>query len=86
MLAPIQQTAGLGISPDSFYSYEIKSMNRLIKHKVSYKASEWPGFCKLAKELIAEQESEIEKTVVNVGKYMFCREFKHVEISISHWS
>lgn len=50
MLAPIRQAAGLGNPPEPFYTNEIESINRVIKRKVDYKTSEWPGFCKMAKE------------------------------------
>ena len=40
----------------------------------------------MAKELIDEQQSELEKTVIGVGEYKFCAEFKHLEISLGRWS
>ena len=86
MLSPIRQAAGLGNPPEPFYTNEIESINRVIKRKAGYKASEWPEFCKLAKELIDEQKNEIEKAVVGVGEYRFCDEFKHLQLSLVKWS
>ena len=86
MLSPIRQAAGLGNPPEPFYTNEIESINRVIKRKTGYKASEWPEFCKLAKELIDEQKNEIEKAVVGVGEYRFCDEFKHLQLPLFKWS
>ena len=37
------------------------------KRKTEYKTSERPKFCRLAKELVDDQENEIEKAVIGVG-------------------
>ena len=44
------------------------SANCIIKRKTNYKACEWPEFCRLAKDLVEEQENEIEKAVIAVGE------------------
>jgi len=86
MLSSVRQSAGLGNPPEPFYTNQIESINRVIKHKTGYKTSEWPSFCKMAKELVDEQQSEIEKAIIGVGEYKFCAEFKHLEISLGRWS
>ena len=58
----------------------------MIKQKAGYKSSEWPEFCRLAKELIEDQQSELEKAVIGVGEYQFCEEFKHLEVPLGKWS
>ena len=86
MLASVRESAGLGSPPEPFYTNEIESINRVIKQKTGYKSSEWPEFCRLAKELIEDQQSEVEKAVIGVGEYRFCEEFKHLEIPLGKWS
>ena len=86
MMAPIRQMAGLGNPPEPFYTIEIESINRVRKQKTGYKTSEWPVFCKLAKELVEDQQSELEKAVLSIGEYRFCKEFKHLEVPIGKWS
>ena len=44
---------------------------------------EWPEFCRLAKELVEEQENEIEKAVIGIGDYRFDDEYFHLEVSLS---
>ena len=58
----------------------------MIKQKSAYKSSEWPEFCRLAKEIIKDQQSELKKAVIGVGEYRFCEEFKHLEIPLGKWS
>ena len=86
MLACVRESAGLGSPPEPFYTNEIGSINRVIKQKIGYKSSEWPEFCRLAKELIEDQQSVLEKAVIGVGEYRFCEEFKHLEIPLGKWS
>ena len=40
----------------------------------------------LAKELVGDQESEIEKAVIGIGEYRFDEEYAHLEISLARWS
>ena len=67
MLSPIQQAAGLGNPSEPLYTNEIEGINCIIKRKVAYITLEWPEFWQLAKELIDEQKTEIEKAVVGGG-------------------
>ena len=86
MLKPVREFAGLGSPPDPFYTNDVESANRIIKRKTDYKASEWPEFCKLAKELIEEQENEIEKAIIGVGEYKFNDDYAHLAIPLGKWS
>ena len=86
MLKPIRQASGLGNPPEPFYTNDVESINRVIKRKTNYKTSEWPDFCKLARELVDEQEGEVEKAVIGIGEYKFSDGYQHLEVSISVWS
>ena len=79
MLRSVRQASGLGNPPHQFYTNDIESINRVIKCKTDYKTSEWPDFCRVAKELVDEQESEIEKAVIGVGEYKFDDEYVHLQ-------
>ena len=69
-----------------FYTNDVESANRIIKRKTNYRVCEWPEFCRLAKELVEEQENEIEKAVIAVGEYRFDDEYAHLQVSLSKWS
>ena len=53
-----------------------ESFNAVLKQKVNYKRNKLPVFLEKIKELIREQDSEIEKAVIDRGKYMINPEFK----------
>jgi len=76
----------MGHPPDAFYINNVESVNRIIKHKTNYKTCEWSDFCKLARELVEEQENEIEKAVIGVGEYRFDEEYVCLEVPLAKWS
>lgn len=86
MLKPVRQASGLGNPPEPFYTNDVESINRVIKRKTDYRTSEWPDFCRLARELVDEQEGEIEKAVIGVGEYIFNDDYEHLEVPVSKWS
>ncbi len=64
MIQPIRIAAGLGNPPEPYYTNDIESINRVIKRITKYKTCEWPEFCRLAHDLVKEQDSEVEKSVI----------------------
>ena len=78
MLRPVREKAGLGRPPKAFTTNASESINAVLKRKVNYKRNESPVFLEKVKELIKEQDSEIEKAVINRGKYMIDQEFKRL--------
>ena len=83
MLKSIRQASGLGNPPEPFYTNDVESVNRVIKRKTNYKTSDWPDFCKLAREIVDDQEAEIEKAIIGVGEYKFSNGYEHLEIPVS---
>ena len=75
MIRSVREASGLGNPPDAFYTNNVESANRIIKRTTNYKVCEWPEFCRLAKELVEEQENEIEKAVIGIGDYRFDDEY-----------
>ena len=86
MTQSVCESAGLGNPPYPFCTNDIESINRLIKCKVKYKAAEWPDFCRLAKEIVHEQQSEVEKAVINISEYRFKPEYRHLEVPVHKWN
>ena len=86
MLKSVREVSGMGSPPDAFYTNDVESASRIIKHKTNYKVCEWPDFCKLAKDLVEEQENEIEKAVIGVGEYRFDKDYVHLEVPLAKWS
>lgn len=62
-----------------------KSINAVLNGKVNYKRSNLPQFLDKLKELIDEQVKEVECAVIRCGKYIFQREYQHLEVPDARW-
>ena len=85
MPRPIREQAGLGRPPTQFTTNASESINAVLKRKVNYKRNELPVFLEKIKELIQEQDSEIEKAVIERGKYVINPEFKRFSKTEEEW-
>lgn len=85
MLRRIRQECGLGNPPNPFTTNASESVNALLKHKVEYKQNEVPVFIDKVKELIEEQEREVEWAVINRGKYCFRQQYHFLEVEEGKW-
>ena len=85
MLKPIREKAGLGIPPVSFTTNASESINAMLKKKVDYKRNELPVFLEKVKELIQEQDNEIEKAAISRWKYVVNPEFKKLVKTEQEW-
>lgn len=79
-----RQRAGLG-DPPSFTTNASESMNALLKNKVDYKKNELPALLDKLKEVIDEQERELERAVLDRGKYKFRPECQYLVKLESDW-
>ena len=57
-------------------------VNSLILSKAK---NELPLFVTHLKEIIDEQQREVERATTGTGKYQFCEEYKYLEIPESKW-
>ena len=69
MIKSIREEACLGIPPEPFTTNASETINSVIKAHVSYKPSQLMEFVGRLKELVDEQEREIERAVIKRGKY-----------------
>ena len=82
MLRSVRQEAGLGDPPEEFTTNACESV---VKSKVEYKKSDLPHFLMQMKELIDEQEKEVERAVLKHGKYEFEDDYRHLEVPEAKW-
>ena len=75
MIRPIREKAGLGVPPVAFTTNASESINAMLKKRVDYKRNELPVFLEKVRELLQEQDNEIEKAVISRGKYVVNPEF-----------
>ncbi len=85
MLKAVRELAHLGSPPAEFSTNACESINAVIKTKVSYKKSDLPHFLDQMKELIDEQEREVERAVLRRGKYELRSEYQHLAVVESRW-
>ena len=85
MLRPVRLRAGLGNPPESFTTNASESINALLKNQVEYKKNDVPAFLDKLQAAISEQQREVERAIVNTGKYRFCEKYKHLIKSEEEW-
>ena len=71
MLRPIREQAGLGNPPQPFTTNANETVNSVLKFHVNYKSSQLLEFVGKLKDVVDEQEQEIERAVIGRGKYRF---------------
>ena len=64
LLRPVRQSAGLGDPPAVFTTNASESINAVLKSKVHYRKSELPVLLDKLKEVIEEQDNEVERAVI----------------------
>ena len=85
MLRPVRIKAGLGNPPESFTTNASESINAVLKNEVEYKKNDVPAFLDKLQAVISEQQREVERAIVNTGKFKFCEMYKHLVKSEEDW-
>ena len=85
MLKNIRQDAGLGSPPQVFTTNASETTNSIIKAHVSHKPSELMDFVQHLKDIVDEQEHEVERAIIRQGKYRFKDDYLHLEVSEDKW-
>lgn len=85
MLRPVREDAGLGVPPSAFTTNASESINAVLKRKVDYKKSDLTVFVDFLKQVIDDQQREVERAVLGRGKYEFTEEYKYLQIPEANW-
>ena len=85
MIKGVREECGLGSPPATFTTNASESANYMIKHKVNYKQNELPEFLEKYKELVCEQEQEVNKALLGRGKYELHNQYQSWHIPESKW-
>ena len=80
-LKGLREQAGLGSPPQPYYTNSNEAMNRVIKEKTQWKKHQWPEFNERMKELVGQQQRDVEKAVLREGEYTLKPQFKELEVS-----
>ena len=86
MLKEKRELAGLGSPPEPFYTNDLESKNRVLKHQTDYKPQELPAFVEAMKTLFQEQKQEVQKAIVRLAEYKLSPKYSNLERipSITH--
>jgi hypothetical protein len=85
MLQPVCEEAGLGCPPQSFTTKASETVNSVLKSHFQHKSCQLLEFvCKL-KDVIDEQEKEVQRAVIGRGKYRFKEQYQHLVVSWEKW-
>lgn len=85
MLRSIREETGLGNPPTIFTTNASESINALIKRKVDYKKHQLPQFIDAVQELVDEQNREVERAIVNRGKWRLRSQYQFLEVPERVW-
>ena len=85
LMRPVRQNASLGDPLAVFTTIASESINTVLKSKVHYRKSELPVLIDKLKEVIEEQDNEVERAVIGRGKYELCSEYKRLECDEQQW-
>ena len=85
MLKPVREECGLGCPPEPFTTNASESIKAMLKRKLEYKRSELPVFIDKVKELVNEQQKELERAVIGRGKYQLKQEYQYLQVTESRW-
>ena len=84
-LVSIREGAGLGSPPAAYYTNPNEAINSAIKNKTNYKKQQLPLFIESMKELVDQQQEEVEKAIVGGGKYSIGAAYKSYEVMDGRW-
>ena len=85
MLKSKRESAGLGSPPDPYYTNDVESKNRVLKHQNSYKPHQLPEFVQSMKSLYEDQKQEIDKAIVGIGEYKLSSPYMSYGIEAKDW-
>lgn len=85
MLRPKRRQGGLGDPPIAFTTNASESVNALLKNQVEYKKSDVPVFLDNLQAAIDEQQKEIERAIIDKGKYKFKEKFRTLVKNEDDW-
>ena len=85
MLKTVRAEAGLGSPPQPFTTNASETTNSVIKAHVKYAHSQLMEFVNHLKDVVDEQEREVERAVIKRGKFRFKEEYSYLEVGESQW-
>ena len=84
-LRSLREETGLGSPPKAYYTNDNESINSLLKETTNYKKQQWGMFNDKMKKLVEQQQREVEKAVINCGRYRLRSEYTFLAVAEDKW-
>ena len=85
MLSDIRQKAGMGNSPDHFYTNLCESMNNILRNRTDFKPHDVRPFVTKMYNLVEAQDSLFRKAVIRSDRWRFRQKYHHLEVDQDKW-
>ena len=85
MLRSVREECGLGSPPSQFTTNACETANSMLKSQTNYKRSEMFEFLEKLKQLIYEQDREIERAIIGRGKYELRPQYTSFHVPEVKW-
>ena len=85
MIAVVREECGLGSPPTAFTTNASETANYMLKHKVNYKKSELSEFLTKLRQLIEDQQREVEKAIIGRGKFELRSQYRSWYVPETKW-
>jgi hypothetical protein len=75
----------MGCPPTAYYTNPNEAMNSALKNKTNYTKQQLSTFVSTMKSFVLEQQAEVEKSIIGVGKYRIRECYKSLEVLDGTW-
>ena len=79
------EDVGLGSPPKPFYTNDNESINALLKDCLGYKKHQWGLFNAKVKEIVNQQQREVEKALIGYGEYRLRPQYSSLSVTEEKW-
>ena len=84
-LRSLREDIGLGSPPKVFYTNDSESVNAMLKECLGYKKHQWASFNSKIKEMVKQQQQEVEKAIIGYGQYQLRPQFSYLAVTEEKW-
>ena len=85
MIRDVREESGLGSPPVPFTTNVSETANYMLKYKVNYKKNKLPQFLQKYRELVNDEERQVENAVIGRGNYELHSQYKSWHITETKW-
>ena len=73
------------ITPSAFRTNDSESINAFLKESLGYKKHQWGLFNEKVKKIIEQQQNDITKAIIGLGRYQLRPQYSYLSVSEDKW-